>query len=101
MQNYFAFDNQMLPPFTKIMQNFILRENTYNRYWIEGSEICGTPFQKKCPFLKKTLFLANSERCPKFLAQALLEIVFREANLSKIELNLVWKLRKDQSTFPL
>ena len=52
----------MLPPFAKIMQNFILmQKNTYKRDFIGGGEILGAPFPKKVPFL------ASIERCSKFL----------------------------------
>ena len=41
----------MLPPFVKIMQSFILMQNTKKRYWLVGGEIFGALlFKKKCLF---------------------------------------------------
>ena len=50
----------------KIMQSFILMQNTYKRDWIGGGEIFGSLFFKKQKKQKKPI-LANIGSCPNFL----------------------------------
>ena len=54
--------NRTLTPFVKIIQNFILMQNTLKRDYVGNSEIFGTLFPKK-----KVLFLVNIRHCPNFL----------------------------------
>ena len=63
---YIAFDYRTLPLFGKIMQSFILMQNTQKRDWIGWG--CWCPFLKTSAlFHKKIPFLPNIECCPKFL----------------------------------
>ena len=48
-----------MPPFVKIMQSFILMQNTYKKDWIGSSEIFGAFF-----FFQEGPFLANIGHCP-------------------------------------
>ena len=46
---FFEFDNWTLPPFAKIMQGFVLMQNTYKRAWIGLMKFL-VPFFKKVSF---------------------------------------------------
>ena len=54
-------NSRALPLFVKIMQSFILMQNTKKRNLIACGEIFGSLFSKKQPIL------ANIESCPDFL----------------------------------
>ena len=64
-QIYFTFDYRKLPPFAKIIQSFILMQNT-QKWNLIGGRFLGPFFKTSVLFHKKVSFLANIERCPKF-----------------------------------
>ena len=59
--------------FAKIMQSFIFIQNTQKRDWKRGRgwNVWGTFFKKVPFFHKRVPFLANVERCSKFLEYVL------------------------------
>ena len=61
IKTFFVFNNQMLNPFAKIMQSFIMIQNTKKRDWIGGGKILVALFFKIRPIL------VNIEGCLKFL----------------------------------
>lgn len=58
--NFNASEYQMLPPFWKIMHNFILMQKTQKRDWLVGGERFGV-------FFLKVRFFANIGCYPNFL----------------------------------
>ena len=50
IQNFYASGSRRLSPFVKIMQSFILLQNTEKRDWIGGGEIFGALFSQKWTF---------------------------------------------------
>ena len=51
IETFYVSGNRTLPPLLKIMQSFILVQNTLKNNLIHGGEIFGAPFFKKVPFL--------------------------------------------------
>ena len=47
IQPFNESNSQVLRPFVKIMQSFLLMQNTWKRNWIGGGEIFGSPFIQK------------------------------------------------------
>ena len=58
----FASGSQVLPAFGKIMQSFILIQNTLKSDWIGDGEIFSALFLKKVPFFGKYQMLPQFSR---------------------------------------
>ena len=50
IETFYVSGNRTLPPLLKIMQSFILVQNTLKNNLIHGGEIFGAPFSRECPF---------------------------------------------------
>ena len=75
----YCIDYHTPPPFAKIKRSFILTQNT-SKGLKRGSKFFGSFSQKSALFHRNVPFLANIERCSKFLEYALHALIYSKKN---------------------
>ena len=74
------------PPFAKIMLSFILTQNS-SKGLNRGTKFFGPFSQKSALFHRNVPFLANMERCSKFLEYALHALIYSKKKIIYLQMN--------------
>ena len=82
----YCIDYHTPPPFAKIKHSFILTQNT-SKGLNRGLKFFGSFSQKSVLFHRNVPFLANIERCSKFLEYALHALIYSKKKIIYLQMN--------------